>query len=101
MTQRTPRRRMWRTGAVRTTFTATGEAKRQAVNRWIRTGAEYDAVIDFDQVITDPANPARFRPEYDSGDHLHPNDAGYRAMGEAVELSLFARSRTPVPVGSR
>jgi lysophospholipase L1-like esterase len=75
-------------------FTQTGEAKRQAVNRWIRTSNEYDGVIDFDAVIRDPAHPARALPQYDSGDHLHPNDAGYRAMGEAVDLALFARNRT-------
>jgi lysophospholipase L1-like esterase len=75
-------------------FTRTGEAKRQAVNRWIRTSNEYDGVIDFDAVIRDPASPARALPQYDSGDHLHPNDAGYRAMGEAIDLALFARNRT-------
>lgn len=83
--------------------TPQGEAKRQAVNHWIRTGGEFDAVIDFDAALRDPANPLRFRPEYDSGDHLHPNDAGYRAMAEAVDLSLFgvrAPERTPVGVGA-
>ena len=72
-------------------FTAVGEAKRQAVNEWIRTGGGYDGVVDFDAVTRDPGSPARFRPEYDSGDHLHPSDAGYRAMGEAIDLALFAR----------
>ncbi len=70
---------------------AEGEAKRQAVNEWIRTSGEYDGVIDFDEVTRDPAHPGRFLPKYDSGDHLHPNDAGYRAMGEAVDLALFKR----------
>jgi lysophospholipase L1-like esterase len=70
-------------------FSAAGEAKRQAVNAWIRTGKEFDGVIDFDAAVRDPANPAKFLPAYDSGDHLHPNDAGYKAMGEAVDLSLF------------
>jgi lysophospholipase L1-like esterase len=46
-------------------------------------------VIDFDQVIRDPAAPGRFLPAYDSGDHLHPNDAGYKAMGESIDLALF------------
>src|SRR5262249_25713635 len=70
-------------------WTPTMEEKRQAVNYWIRTGNAYDAVIDFDLVLRDPAHPTRLRPEYDSGDHVHPNDAGYRAMAEAIDLSLF------------
>ncbi len=70
-------------------FTAAGEVKRQAVNAWIRGSGEFDAVIDFDRVIRDPAFPSRMLPAYDSGDHLHPNDAGYRAMANAVDLSLF------------
>ena len=53
----------------------------------------YDAVIDFDAVIRDPANPTKFLPTYDSGDHLHPNDAGYEAMGNAVDLKLFTAGR--------
>jgi lysophospholipase L1-like esterase len=70
-------------------FTPEGEAKRKALNQWIRTSGLYDAVIDFEAVIRDPAAPAKMRAEFDSGDHLHPNDAGYKAMGEAVDLSLF------------
>jgi len=70
-------------------WTAEREAKRQAVNQWIRRGHAFDAVIDFDAVLRDPSHPARLRPEYDSGDHVHPNDAGYHAMAEAVDLSLF------------
>ena len=73
-------------------FTPAGEAKRQAINRWIRSSGAYDGVVDFDQVTRDPANPTRFLPTYDSGDHLHPSDAGYRAMGEAVDLLLFRES---------
>lgn len=65
------------------------EADRQAVNAWIRSSGEFDAVIDFDLVTRDPADPARFLPAYDSSDHLHPNDAGYRAMAAAIPLSLF------------
>ncbi|MFD0363159.1 SGNH/GDSL hydrolase family protein [Nocardia sp. GCM10030253] len=61
-----------------------GEAERDAVNQWIRTSGEYDAVIDFDTVLADPADRDRLNPVYDSGDHLHPNDAGYRAMAAAV-----------------
>jgi lysophospholipase L1-like esterase len=70
-------------------FTAEGEAKRQAVNNWIRTSKAYDGVIDFDSATRDPASPGKFLPLYDSGDHLHPNDAGYEAMGKAIDLSLF------------
>jgi lysophospholipase L1-like esterase len=70
-------------------FTPEGEAKRQALNQWIRTSGAYDAVIDFDAVTRDPAAPSRFLPAYDSGDRLHPGDAGYKAMGEAVDLRLF------------
>ena len=70
-------------------YTPEGEAKRRAVNDWIRNGKAYDAVIDFDAVTRDPSAPGRFLPAYDSGDHLHPGDAGYKAMGEAVDLALF------------
>jgi lysophospholipase L1-like esterase len=66
-----------------------GEVKREAVNAWIRNGGEFDAVIDFDAAVRDPANPTHIRADYDVGDHLHPNDAGYRAMGDAVDLKLF------------
>jgi lysophospholipase L1-like esterase len=66
-----------------------GEAKREAVNAWIRRGDYFDAVIDFDAAVRDPDHPTRMRPEFDEGDHLHPNDAGYRAMGDAVDLKLF------------
>jgi lysophospholipase L1-like esterase len=67
------------------------EEKRQAVNNWIRTSGAYDAVIDFDAVLRDPAQPTRLRAGYDSGDHIHPNDQGYRAMAEAIDLKLFRR----------
>lgn len=70
-------------------FDPAKEEVRQAVNQWIRTGGEFDAVIDFDAAVRDPAHPARFAPRYDSGDHLHPGDAGYRAMAEAIDPSLF------------
>ena len=70
-------------------YTEVGETKRQALNEWIRTGKAYDAVIDFDSVTRDPGNPKMFLPRYDSCDHLHPNDAGYRAMADAIDLSLF------------
>jgi len=70
-------------------YSAALEVKRQAVNEWIRTSKAYDAVIDLDKVLRDPAHPTRIQPAYDSGDHAHPNDAGYRAMAEAIDLSLF------------
>lgn len=67
--------------------TARGEAVRDALNHWIRTSGEYDAVFDFDRALADPADPDRMRAEYDAGDALHPNDAGMRAMAEAVDLN--------------
>jgi lysophospholipase L1-like esterase len=70
-------------------FTPAGEAKRQEVNAWIRTSGEYDAVIDFDLVTRNPNDPTFLLPAYDSGDHLHPSDAGYEAMGNAIDLKLF------------
>jgi lysophospholipase L1-like esterase len=66
-----------------------GEVKREAVNAWIRSSGAFDAIIDFDAAVRDPAHPTRIRPDYDVDDHLHPNDAGYRAMGDAVDLKLF------------
>jgi lysophospholipase L1-like esterase len=70
-------------------YSPEGEAKRQALNEWIRTSGAYDGVIDFDKATRDPAAPSRFLPAYDSGDHLHPGDDGYAAMGNAVDLALF------------
>ncbi|WP_026873960.1 SGNH/GDSL hydrolase family protein [Inquilinus limosus] len=70
-------------------YSAEGEAKRQAVNQWIRTGKGCDAVIDFDAAVRDPAQPSKLRAEFDEGDHLHPNAAGYEAMANAVDLGLF------------
>jgi lysophospholipase L1-like esterase len=69
------------------------QAKREAINQWIRTGGAFDGVIDFDKVTRDPNQPNRFLPLYDSGDHLHPSDAGYKAMGESIDLALFRRTR--------
>jgi lysophospholipase L1-like esterase len=67
-----------------------GEVIRETVNRWIRTSGAFDAVVDFDAATRDPNNPKRLRPAFDPGDHLHPNDAGYAAMADAVDLSIFA-----------
>lgn len=66
-----------------------GEAIRTALNEWIRTGKAYDSVIDFDAVTRDPDNPKQIRPAYNIRDHLHPNDAGYKAMADAFDLSIF------------
>jgi lysophospholipase L1-like esterase len=70
-------------------YSAGSEAKRQVVNRWIRTSRAFDAVIDFDIVVRDPERPTRLSPAYDSGDGSHPNDRGYQAMANAIELGLF------------
>lgn len=70
-------------------FSAKGESIRQDVNRWIREGKEFDGVADFDAATRDPEHPARFSALTDSGDHLHPGDAGMEAMANAVELALL------------
>jgi lysophospholipase L1-like esterase len=65
------------------------ERMRQAVNQWIRTSGAFDGVIDFDAVVRDPGHRSRLLPRFASEDHLHPNDAGYQAMADAIDLSLF------------
>ncbi|HEY9101601.1 SGNH/GDSL hydrolase family protein [Chitinimonas sp.] len=70
-------------------YTARKEAQRQQFNAWMRRTDEFDAVLDFDRVLRDPKHPRRLLPSYDSGDHLHPNDAGYLALGESIPLTLF------------
>jgi lysophospholipase L1-like esterase len=83
-------------------FREEGEAIRQQVNDWIRTSGVYDAVVDFDAATRDTSNPRRLRPEFDPGDHLHPNDAGYRAMAEAIDLRIFnPKARPPVTPKTR
>ncbi|HEY0803589.1 MAG TPA: GDSL-type esterase/lipase family protein, partial [Pseudonocardiaceae bacterium] len=72
-----------------TAWTPTLETTRTAVNNWIRTGGAYDAVVDFDAAIRDPANPLAMLPAFDSGDHLHPKDAGYQAMANAIDLTTL------------
>jgi lysophospholipase L1-like esterase len=72
-------------------YTPEGEADRRRVNEWIRTSGRFDGVIDFDAATRDPAQPSRLSPAVDGGDHLHPSAAGYRIMGEAIDLKLFAR----------
>ncbi len=66
-----------------------GEVQRKLVNEWIRTSGQFDAVIDFDKAVRDPNNPDYFLPAYDSGDHLHPSDAGAQAMADSIDLMLF------------
>ena len=74
-------------------YSETGDAIRQEVNRWIRTGGAFDAVVDFDAVVKDPANALQIKPDFNIRDHLHPNDAGYAAMAEAIDLSIFGGGR--------
>ena len=70
-------------------YTPEGEAKRVAVNEWIRGSGAFDAVIDFDKGLRDPDHHARMLPVYDNGDHLHPGDVGYNRMGDLIDLDLF------------
>ena len=70
-------------------YTPEGEAKRQALNAWIRDTGVFDAVIDFEAALRDPGHPTRTLPRWDSGDHLHPNDLGYRHMADSIDLALF------------
>jgi lysophospholipase L1-like esterase len=74
-------------------YTAAGEAKREAVNAWIRLRGAWDGVIDFDKVMRDPADPLALNPAYNSGDNLHPNDAGYQVMANAVSLGTLLPGR--------
>lgn len=82
-------------------YTEVGEAKRQAVNQWIRTSKAYDAVVDFDKVTRDPNDPKKFLAAYDSCDHLHPSDAGYRAMAEVIDLNLLRIDQAATRTSSR
>jgi lysophospholipase L1-like esterase len=70
-------------------YSAKGEQVREAVNDWIRHSGTFDAAFDFAKATSDPNNPNQFNPAYDSGDHLHPNDAGYKAMGDSIDLKYF------------
>jgi lysophospholipase L1-like esterase len=74
-------------------WTPAGEQTREAVNRWILTSGAFDGVIDFAKATADPANPLVFKPAFDSGDHLHPGDAGYQAMANAVDLGRLLADR--------
>jgi lysophospholipase L1-like esterase len=72
-------------------YTEQSEAARLAVNNWILTSGAFDATVDFDRVVRDPANPKQLNPAYNNGDRLHPNDAGYKAMAEAIDLAIFTK----------
>lgn len=74
-------------------YTPDGETKRQAVNQWIRTSGAFDGVFDFDAAVRDPSHPSRFREEYQSGDHLHPSAAGYKAMAGVIDLSALTNAK--------
>jgi lysophospholipase L1-like esterase len=78
-------------------YTTIGEAKRQEVNRWIRTSGAYDGIVDFDAAVRDPNHPAKQLPALDPGDHLHFTDTGYQKMSEVPELKFF---KAVVTVGS-
>jgi lysophospholipase L1-like esterase len=70
-------------------YSASKEAARQTINTWIRTSGAFDGVIDFDAVLRDPTNPRRMQARYAFADWLHPNDAGYQAMADAIDETLF------------
>jgi lysophospholipase L1-like esterase len=76
-------------------YSAAADAKREALNHWIRTSGGFDGVIDFDRALRDPADPLMLLPTYDSGDHMHPSDAGYQAMANAVDLRLLQPGQAP------
>jgi hypothetical protein len=72
-------------------YTREREVVRQTVNAWIRNSAQFDAVVDFDAVLRDPSHPTQLLPSFDSGDHLHVNNAGNVAQGDAIPIALFQR----------
>lgn len=76
-------------------YNADKEALRQQVNHWIRSSGEFDSVVDFDQVLRDPAQPTRMQARFDSGDHLHPSDQGNRAMADAISLDTLLPAQAP------
>jgi lysophospholipase L1-like esterase len=75
-------------------YSEDGEATRQAVNQWIRTSGAFDGVLDFDAAVRDPSHAGQFRDGYHSGDHLHPNATGYKAIANAVDLTMLRRGVT-------
>jgi lysophospholipase L1-like esterase len=78
-----------------------GEAMREALNTWIRTSGAFDAVVDFEAATRDPNHPKQYRPEFDSGDHLHPSDAGYQAMADAIDLAVFGAKSSSATARAR
>jgi lysophospholipase L1-like esterase len=72
-------------------YSPSAETIRQTVNQWIRTSGAFDGVVDFDQAMRDPADPAALNPAYDAGDHIHPGDAGMKALADAIDLRLLGR----------
>jgi lysophospholipase L1-like esterase len=70
-------------------YSEAGEATRETVNQWIKSPGAFDAVVDFEAATRDPEHPKQFRPGFNNGDHLHPNDTGYQAMADAIDLSIF------------
>jgi lysophospholipase L1-like esterase len=74
-------------------FLEHGEETRAALNQFIRASKAFDAVVDFEAATRDPQSPKKLRAEFDPGDHLHPNDAGYQAMADAVDLGIFTGKR--------
>ena len=74
-------------------YNADKEKKRQAINKWIRESGAFDGVLDFDAVVRNPSRPSYIQAIYDAGDHLHPNDAGYKAMAESIDLKLLGGNR--------
>jgi hypothetical protein len=76
-------------------WTAQGNTLREAVDNWIRKGGAFDGTADFSTVLEDPADPAELLPGYDGGDHLHPDDAGYRAVAGSVRLGLLSDRSAP------
>ncbi|MHB1675811.1 MAG: SGNH/GDSL hydrolase family protein, partial [Acidobacteriaceae bacterium] len=73
-------------------YSPEAEAVREKLNQWIRTSHVFDGVIDFDLATRDPQHPQQYLPQYDAGDHIHPNDAGYQAMAQAIDLDLFVNT---------
>jgi len=70
-------------------YSESKDAVRQTANKWIRTSGSFDAVIDFDPVFRDPDHPSRLLPRFASKNRLHPNDVGYQAMADAIDLALL------------
>lgn len=73
-------------------FTPEGEVVRDGLNHWIRTSPVLDGYVDFDKATQDPQHPLQYLPQYDSGDHVHPSDAGYQVMANAIDLSLLTKA---------